>query len=386
MANISKIRVNGTEYDIEDTTARAGSGIKQSIKTALLACFQKVAWIDEHGQDYYDALEAALNATEVTSISAVFTQGSAVIYTTDTLDSLKQYLTVTATYDDSTTADVTALCTLSGTLTEGTSTITATYEGQSATFNVTAVVNGWLYHFDGDLLSSGTKDFGFTGTANYSTGYDGTGESYWHKLTEGTSSTDPGAIVASGLASADQLDTSGDFTISMWHKTVTTNMGSIWAMYDWGSSTSGTSNAYGATSNVKSGWTATMEYSIQKQQMGMRLAWNSQAIKIRLISSNLNTSAQYSVTPPSSFDSTQWHHYAVTRSGSTLYFFVDGELIFNATVSGTIHASSQVCVCGYWSSSSTTPAASSYGGYADDFYVANSCKWTSDFDPLTIAY
>ena len=32
----------------------------EDAKTALLACFEHVAWADEHGQDYYDALESAL--------------------------------------------------------------------------------------------------------------------------------------------------------------------------------------------------------------------------------------------------------------------------------------------------------------------------------------
>ena len=112
------------------------SGISDTIKQELLNCLAHVAWIDEHGQDYYDALEAALYTKTVESISAVFNQGSAVIYNTASLDSLKQYLTVTATYDDTSTATVTAY-ELSGTLTVGTSTITVTYSGKTTTFNVT---------------------------------------------------------------------------------------------------------------------------------------------------------------------------------------------------------------------------------------------------------
>lgn len=191
------------------------TGLSEETKTALLACFQNVAWINANGQTYYDALEAALSpatmysitnnltgcttsnsaaviaegsaytatitassgytlegatatatmggqtvtgfynngqisipnvtgnlvitvtaSSSVASISAVFTQGSATIYTTDTLDTLKQYLTVTATYSDSTTATVTDY-TLSGTLTEGTSTITVSYGGKTDTFSVT---------------------------------------------------------------------------------------------------------------------------------------------------------------------------------------------------------------------------------------------------------
>lgn len=38
-------------------------GIPGAVKSALLACFEKVVWIDGNGQDYYDALEAALNGS-----------------------------------------------------------------------------------------------------------------------------------------------------------------------------------------------------------------------------------------------------------------------------------------------------------------------------------
>lgn len=71
----------------------------------------------------------------LSSISAVYTQ-SGVVYPTDSLDSLKPDLVVTAHYSDSSTATVTTY-TLSGTLTVGTSTITVTYSGKTTTFNVT---------------------------------------------------------------------------------------------------------------------------------------------------------------------------------------------------------------------------------------------------------
>lgn len=35
-------------------------GLSDEAKAALLACFEHVAWVDDDGQDYYDALEAAL--------------------------------------------------------------------------------------------------------------------------------------------------------------------------------------------------------------------------------------------------------------------------------------------------------------------------------------
>lgn len=114
----------------------AKGGLSDEAKDALLNCFAHVAWVDEHGQDYYDALEAALYPTaDLVSISAVFVQGQTVVYDTDSLDVLKPMLTVIAHYDDGTSATVTAY-TLSGALTERTSTITVSYGGKTATFDV----------------------------------------------------------------------------------------------------------------------------------------------------------------------------------------------------------------------------------------------------------
>ena len=106
--------------------------LDDSFKDVLLACFAHVAWTNEHGQDYYDALESALYPpVDLVSISAVYTQ-SGTVYNTDSLDSLKSDLIVTALYADTTTATIQSY-TLSGTLTVGTSTITVSYGGKTST-------------------------------------------------------------------------------------------------------------------------------------------------------------------------------------------------------------------------------------------------------------
>lgn len=88
-------------------------------------------------------------AVTLSSISAVYTQ-SGTVYDTDSLDSLKTDLVVTATWSDSTTTTLdSAEYTLSGTLTAGTSTITVTYEGKTTTFTVTVTHNVTpLYDWD----------------------------------------------------------------------------------------------------------------------------------------------------------------------------------------------------------------------------------------------
>lgn len=116
------------------------SGLSDEAKQALLACFKQVAWIGDDGQDYYDALESALYPpADLVSISANYTQ-SGTVYDTDSLDSLKADLVVTATWSDSSTSTVASTdYTLSGTLTEGTSTITVSYGGKTVAFDVVVV-------------------------------------------------------------------------------------------------------------------------------------------------------------------------------------------------------------------------------------------------------
>ena len=168
MSNINKITVNGTTYDIEDTTARASSGLTADVKSALLACFEQVAWINEDGQDYYnDLYDALYPPANLASITCVYTQ-SGTVYDTDSLDSLKSDLVVTAHWDDTTTSTVaSSQYTLSGTLTTGTSTITVTYGGKTTTFNVT--VSAWYYPMTLTDSSDGVAFGSFDVTKNTNT-------------------------------------------------------------------------------------------------------------------------------------------------------------------------------------------------------------------------
>jgi uncharacterized protein YjdB len=202
---------------INEAAISGGGGLTDAVKSALLHIFTKVAYVDEHGQNYYNDLYDALysvtavllnshsimlntlgatyqltartipeggqitwtssnpavatvdqtglvtsvaygNATitatsgsvsdmcgvtisQVTceSIEAVYTP-SGIVYNTDSLDSLKGDLEVTATWSDGSTMMVPGEdYTLSGTLAIGQSVITISYGGQTATFEVAVV-------------------------------------------------------------------------------------------------------------------------------------------------------------------------------------------------------------------------------------------------------
>lgn len=172
MPTIRKINLNGTVYDL----GASGSGLTDEIKQALMDVVNNTAWSgdDPTGLTYINALYNALYPPlDVLSISASYTQ-SGTVYDTDSLDSLRKNLVVTAYYSDS-TSDVVTSYTLSGTLAEGTSTITVTYGENTATFNVTVTESPlpsdytmvpWVGSLDTGTTSGYFVDTGVTPSAN----------------------------------------------------------------------------------------------------------------------------------------------------------------------------------------------------------------------------
>ena len=139
-------------------------GLSDDAKTALLNCFAHVAWIDADGQSYYSALADELFPS-ADSINAVFSQGQNKIYDTDTLNDLKQYLTVTALYADGRTREVDDY-TLSGVLVHGSSTITVTKDGKTATFTVQVDYLTYTWNYtDGSPIDNGMLVYASGGTA-----------------------------------------------------------------------------------------------------------------------------------------------------------------------------------------------------------------------------
>lgn len=130
--------------------------LDDSFKDALLDCIANVVWATEDGQQYYDALVAALYPID--HITAVYTQ-SGTVYDTDSLDSLKADLVVTAFYQGGGSKTVTYY-TLSGTLEVGTSTITVSYGGKTATFDVTVTHSLYwkILNIEQDFIDGGLND------------------------------------------------------------------------------------------------------------------------------------------------------------------------------------------------------------------------------------
>ena len=127
---------------INDLQRRVGmvekAALTTTARTALINFLANVAYTHNAGKQYYNQLTDSLTIGLV-SISAIF-MNNVLIYDTDTLETLRQYLTVAATYEDGVTQNVSNYS-LSGLLQPGTRTITVTYNSFTTTFDITVVHN-----------------------------------------------------------------------------------------------------------------------------------------------------------------------------------------------------------------------------------------------------
>lgn len=121
------------EYLLGKKAGGGGGVIPDAVKTALTNIFGHVAYTDDDGMQYLSDLMDAFGI-EIVSISAALSE-SAVIYSFDTLDAVREYLTVTAHYQGGIDVAVTDY-TLSGSLSSQTNTITVDYGGKTTTVSV----------------------------------------------------------------------------------------------------------------------------------------------------------------------------------------------------------------------------------------------------------
>lgn len=139
----NKIWIKDNTNEIAIPTMEDINTLLTNVGNAMLNCFRHVAWINEHGQEYYNTLELALHTGAYPKIIATFDAGLNVIYTDDALNTLKQYLTVIyyETEESSGVAVPSTDYTLHGTLSEGSNTLQVTYEESVASFVVDNVVD-----------------------------------------------------------------------------------------------------------------------------------------------------------------------------------------------------------------------------------------------------
>lgn len=173
----------GTEEEFAAKMA-AGSGLTTAQINALDGMFKVCAFTKDDISAEYNAFCTAfgIDAATITGISATYSGGEVVVGTavTDLTG-----IVVTANYSDGSKQTVTGY-TLSGTIAEGSNTITVTYEGMTTTFTVTGVaeevtLTSISVTYSGGDVPVGTAVADLTGivvTANYSDGTSATVTGY----------------------------------------------------------------------------------------------------------------------------------------------------------------------------------------------------------------
>ena len=154
----------------------SGSGLTTAQVKALDGMFKVCAFIKADVSEEYNAFRTAFNieAATITGISATYSGGNVTAGTS--VDELTG-IVVTANYSDGSKQTVTGY-TLSGTIAEGSNTITVTYEGMTTTFTVTGVavevtLTSIFATYSGGDVAIGTALTALTGitvTATYSDG------------------------------------------------------------------------------------------------------------------------------------------------------------------------------------------------------------------------
>ena len=128
-----------------DKLIQIGQGLTDAAKLALLACFAHVAWQDNNGSYYYNALESALSGVEYPKIVAISSQGSAIVYNIDTIESVRQYIAVTYYESAQAPGEVVSMYSLNGVLTPGNSKLIVSYNGLTTTVNIN--VTDWYNQY-----------------------------------------------------------------------------------------------------------------------------------------------------------------------------------------------------------------------------------------------
>lgn len=168
-------KVTGDEIaEIKEDLAELEPGLSDGAKIALLDCFKNVVWKSGDSKTYYDALESALYAEAYPRIAVSYNPETHTVYTDDSLNSIKPYLSVYyyATKESEAVVVPSTDYALSGELKEGASTIVLSYNNVSTTVTIPNVVdfyNIWTWNLGDGLLQKvvGSVDMNQSDTTKY---------------------------------------------------------------------------------------------------------------------------------------------------------------------------------------------------------------------------
>ena len=300
-------------YSVQDVVSAANTiisgGMPLAVRNALLQIAEKVSYIDGNGATYYQDLYNALMPASLSSISCVYTQ-SGTVYSTDSLDSLKADLVVTAHYSDGTSDTVlSSAYILSGSLDSATSTITVSYDGKTTTFTVNVTIENWTWTYDPStdgVLTS--QSYVYVSTQSTGVTDEISGDKWKVTVPQGTSETSLQMRLGDG---------NGNYTVTQGHLRIKLKFDTL----------SYQENLNGFRAQVSKGsGTGAAKFGIYKS------AANTYKLSTVTGTSTTPTVIQ-SVTPNT------WYVFDIKFSTSSFTISVDGEVVYTSSSPSTVSAS-----------------------------------------------
>lgn len=113
--------------DLSDTKSRIAEGVNYNLDV-LIECFKHVPWLDDKAQELLGQFRYIEDVPEVVKLDAYLSNLDTSIVVGGDVETLRPYLTVTATYEDSTSVVITGYS-LNGNLVDGTNVVNVSYGG-----------------------------------------------------------------------------------------------------------------------------------------------------------------------------------------------------------------------------------------------------------------
>lgn len=233
------------------------------------------------------------------------------------------------------------------------------------------IPKSYLYHFDGNLVSSGDHTLELSANASAYTDDAKFGQAV------AVSSADT-VVSAIGIPAENIPVLDGDFTISFWGKIASGNKGYFLFASRYISADAAT--LYPAT--IVSGFNGQNYPSANFKYAGVALFYENGYMRVRLHNANFTHALTAGI---SASLKTDWHHFALCRKNGVLMLFYDGKMAITSNIEDAIYFPDQIAIgCGFLETGADTAATLNTSNISnvcvDELLIDDAvCLYTADF-------
>ena len=243
--------------------------------------------------------------------------------------------------------------------------------------------DGYLYHFNNSLASSGTKSLGLTAPSPvYST--DAKFGSAIH--INNTTGSHDSTVRAIGIPESNIPVLDGDFTIAFWGKLVTGTTGYLMFANKFESA-----DVCPYRFEITQGSVQTNSNTVSMKYCGVSIFVDQGKPRVRIFNKAL-TKGLNAVVGTAMITAGTWNHYALCRKNGVVMFFVNGVKIFSVTTAEELYFPDQIAFGTGWVETGTDTASQLNttllnNVMIDEFLIDDTyCYYSDNFTPNDAPY